>query len=77
MNHANSETGEGRRKCLAYGLLVVAAMTFTFEMGRQRGVVDGQREAYERDEAQAVVEMQLFDEINRRRAHHDAPSNPS
>jgi hypothetical protein len=73
MNDANAESNDRRAKCLAYGLLVVAAMTFTFEMGRQRGVIDGQREAYERDEAQVVASLQLFDELNRRRAGHDVP----
>ena len=34
-NESNPATR--RAKCLAYGLLVVAAMTFMFELGRQRG----------------------------------------
>ncbi len=76
MNDANAESNDRRAKCLAYGLLVVAAMTFTFEMGRQRGVVDGQREAYERDEARTAVTMQLVDDMMRWRAGHDAPPNP-
>ena len=76
MNDANSETGERRAKCLAYGLLVVAAMTLTFELGRQRGVVDGQRGSDEPDEAQAVVTMRLVDELNRPRPGTDSPADP-
>ena len=57
-----------RAKCMAYGLLVVAALTFMFELGRQRGVADARQDALEHSDAQVVATMQLVDEVNRLRA---------
>jgi hypothetical protein len=57
-----------RAKCLAYGLLVVAALTFMFELGRQRGVADARQDAMDRSDAHVVATMQLVDEVNRLRA---------
>jgi hypothetical protein len=65
-----------RAKCLAYGLLVVAALTFMFEMGRQHGVADARQDALERSDVHVVATMQLVDEVNRLRAgtaHVESP----
>ena len=57
-----------RAKCLAYGLLVVAAITLTFELGRQRGAAEAGQDGFERADAQVLATMQLVDEVNRLRA---------
>ena len=65
-----------RARCMAYGLLVVAALTFMFELGRQRGVADARQDALERSDAQVVATMQLVDEVNRLRAGAVGLENP-
>ena len=63
-----------RAKCLAYGLLVVAAMTLMFELGRQRGVADAQQEGLDHADPQIVATVQLMDEVTRLRATAGAAS---
>ena len=65
-NESNRATR--RAKCLAYGLLVVAAMTLMFELGRQRGVAEARQESLDHADAQVVATMQLVDEVTRLRA---------
>ena len=74
--YANSEPNDRRAKTLAYGLLVVAAMTFTFELGRQRGVIDGRNEQLEQQDRQVNATAQLIDELERRRASELASASP-
>jgi hypothetical protein len=68
MYESENEPATRRAKCLAYGLLVVAAMTFTFELGRQRGVADAGQDALDHPPTQVAATMQLVDELNRLRA---------
>ena len=68
-NHATR-----RAKCLAYGLLAVAAMTFTFECGRQRGFVEARQHGHESAE-QAAATMQFIDEISRTRSALAGPES--
>ena len=78
MNDTNSETRERRNKCLAYGLLVVAAITFTHEVGRQRGVAEAGYDEQDRAERRMVASAPLASEPAppRREQHADARGWP-
>lgn len=76
MHTSDDQDSQRRAKCLAYGLLVVAAITFTFELGRQNGISEAQRAAYEDVDGQAVATTRLMDEVvNQLRASDGAGVN--
>ena len=74
MYENESDPATRRAKCWAYGLLVVAAMTLMFELGRQRGVADAQQDGLDHADPQIVATIQLTDEVNRLRATAGAAS---
>jgi hypothetical protein len=76
MYEDESDNATRRAKCLAYGLLVVAAMMFTFELGRQRGVAEARYDALNREDPHVVATMQLVDEVNRLRAVSGTGDSP-
>ena len=64
MNDQETEARERRVRPWAYGLLVCALMSFTFELGRQRGYVDARNETYETEDRYAAQEERIAHDLS-------------
>jgi hypothetical protein len=64
----NPITVQGCTRAAAYLLLFGAVLAFTYDLGRQRGYVEANNEAWARDDRAAIENTQLVAQLNELRA---------